>query len=221
MLRPFTLSMRWGQLICSMPSRRCKRCHAGSSLRAARTYTAIPRSSRSPRPLRPLRSITMRRARWRWKRWREPTSTDYHSSSRARSITPGVGQADHFLVPKLVAHFAERRSSIELGNLDVVRDFSDVRGIAEAYVRLLTAEVSGGITNLCSGVGHPLRWILRQLSELSGHELELKVNEAFVRTSEVHRLVGSNAIMRAALGELPFSDFRETLKWMLDARAST
>ncbi len=133
----------------------------------------------------------------------------------------GVGQADHFLVPKLVAHFAERRSSIELGNLDVVRDFSDVRRIAEAYVRLLTAEVSGGITNLCSGVGHPLRWILRQLSELSGHEIELKVNEAFVRTSEVHRLVGSNAIMRAALGELPFSDFRETLKWMLDARPST
>ncbi len=126
---------------------------------------------------------------------RRSTTTRHHAPVQLHGCRSG----EPFFVPKLVAHFAERRPSIELGNLDVVRDFSDVRGIAEAYVRLLTAEVSGGITNLCSGVGHPLRWILQQLSELSGHELELKVNESFVRTSEVHRLVGSNAIMRAAL----------------------
>ena len=127
----------------------------------------------------------------------------------------GVGQTVNFLVPKMVSHFVQRRPYIELGNLDVVRDFSDVRTVAQAYVRLLTAEVPEGVTNLCSGVGRSLRWILEQLTELSGHRLEVRVNPEFVRASEVHRLIGSSRRMEAALGPLPFRDFRDTLAWML------
>jgi nucleoside-diphosphate-sugar epimerase len=128
----------------------------------------------------------------------------------------GVGQSVNFLVPKLVAHFAQRRLFVELGNLDVVRDFSDVRAVAQAYLRLLSADVPEGVTNLCSGVGRSLRWVLEQLTELSGHSLEVRVNPAFVRASEVHRLVGSSIRMEGALGVLPHRDFRETLAWMLD-----
>ena len=127
----------------------------------------------------------------------------------------GVGQTVNFLVPKMVSHFVQRRPYIELGNLDVVRDFSDVRTVAQAYVRLLKAEVPEGVTNLCSGVGRSLRWILEQLTELSGHRLEVRVNPEFVRASEVHRLIGSSRRMEAALGPLPFRDFRDTLAWML------
>ena len=129
----------------------------------------------------------------------------------------GVGQASHFLVPKLVAHFAERRSAIELGNLDVVRDFSDVRTVAECYVRLLSAEVPGAVTNLCSGIGRSLRWIIDQLRMLSGHDIDVRVNPEFVRANEVHRLVGSERRMTTALGELPHRDFRLTLQWMLES----
>ena len=132
----------------------------------------------------------------------------------------GAGQAESFVVPKLVAHFARRRPYIELGNLDVVRDFSDVRAVAQAYVRLLHADVPDGVTNLCSGVGRSLGWILDQLTELSGHALEVRVNPDFVRTSEVHRLVGSSSRMDAAIGQLPFRDFRATLAWMLSASES-
>jgi len=128
----------------------------------------------------------------------------------------GVGQSVNFLVPKLVAHFAQRRAFVELGNLDVVRDFSDVRAVAQAYLRLLAADVPEGVTNLCSGVGRSLRWVLEQLTELSGHSLEVRVNPEFVRASEVHRLVGSSSRMDGALGALPHRDFRETLAWMLD-----
>jgi nucleoside-diphosphate-sugar epimerase len=130
----------------------------------------------------------------------------------------GVGQAESFLVPKLVAHFADRKPFVELGNLDVVRDFSDVRAVAQAYLRLLSAEVPEAVTNLCSGVGRSLRWVLQQLRELSGHDLEVRVNPAFVRASEVHRLVGSRSRMEATLGSLPFQDFRATLAWMLEHR---
>lgn len=127
----------------------------------------------------------------------------------------GIGQGLQFLIPKLVAHFAQRSGAIELGNLDVVRDFSDVRRVAEAYVRLLTAQVPGGVTNLCSGTGRSLRWVLDQLRDLSGHDLDVRVNPAFVRASEVHRLVGSSATMEATLGQMPYGDFRDTLSWML------
>jgi nucleoside-diphosphate-sugar epimerase len=129
----------------------------------------------------------------------------------------GVGQTESFLVPKLVAHFIQRRPYVELGNLDVVRDFSDVRTVAQAYVRLLTADVPEGVTNLCSGVGRSLRWVVEQLCEISGHMLDVRDNPEFVRASEVHRLVGSSSRMESALGNLPFRDFRETLAWMFKA----
>lgn len=130
----------------------------------------------------------------------------------------GVGQARQFLIPKLVEHFAERRPVIELGNLDVVRDFSDVRWIAEAYTRLLEAASPPAIVNLCSGVGRSLQQLLDDLTALSGHRIKVRVNPEFVRASEVHRLVGSTERLRATLGELPFQDFRETLRWMLAER---
>jgi nucleoside-diphosphate-sugar epimerase len=127
----------------------------------------------------------------------------------------GAGQARQFLVPKLVEHFAERRPFIELGNLDVVRDFSDVRATTEAYVRLLRAGEPPAVVNVCSGVGRSLREVLDDLASLTGHRLEVRVSPALVRGNEVHRLVGSTELLHAALGALPFRDFRETLRWML------
>jgi nucleoside-diphosphate-sugar epimerase len=132
----------------------------------------------------------------------------------------GAGQGRQFLIPKLVEHFAERRPVIELGNLDVVRDFSDVRAVAEAYVRLLAVERAPAVVNVCSGSGRSLRDILADLAELSGHALEVRVNPVFVRATEVHRLVGSPDRLHAAVGELPFRQFRETLDWMLSAHAA-
>jgi nucleoside-diphosphate-sugar epimerase len=130
----------------------------------------------------------------------------------------GVGQRPDFLVPKLVGHFADRKPVIELGNLDVTRDFSDVRAVTEAYMRLLGTDAPPPLTNICSGVGRSLRWILSELEHLSGHRLEVRTNPALVRAQEVHRLVGSASTLTAAVGPLPYQDFRETLAWMLEAQ---
>ena len=53
----------------------------------------------------------------------------------------GVGQSDRFLIPKIVSHFVERKPEIELGNLDVEREFSDVRDVAKLY-RLMAGETA-------------------------------------------------------------------------------
>jgi len=129
----------------------------------------------------------------------------------------GPGQAEHFLVPKLVSHFARRAPSIPLGNLEVVRDFSDVRMVCDVYSRLLASPIRSTELNICSGEGRSLRWILDELERISGYRPEVQSDPALVRAAEVHRLVGSNERLRHAIGELKYTDFQATLRWMWQA----
>jgi nucleoside-diphosphate-sugar epimerase len=129
----------------------------------------------------------------------------------------GVGQAAHFLVPKIVSHFTRRETVIELGNLDVERDFSDVRMVARAYRGLLEHECAGETVNICSGKPYSLGVIIAMMQEICGYEIEVRVNPAFVRQAEVKTLVGSPAKLQALLGELPRVPFAETLRWMVQA----
>ena len=130
----------------------------------------------------------------------------------------GRGQSPAFLVPKLVLHFRERRESIELGNIDVTRDFSDVRDVARRYVRLALAKNAGwGPFNFCSGVGLTIRDILDILGQITGHSPEIKINPDFVRKNEVRRLIGSDAKLDGVIGRFNAIPFGETLRWMLEA----
>jgi len=126
----------------------------------------------------------------------------------------GRGQSPSFLVPKIVDAYRRRGMSLELGNLEVERDFCDVRDVADAYARLLYAE-PGGVLNICSGTATSLREVVRAAHQLSGHELEVKVNPDFVRANEVKRLRGSNARLLARLPGWQPRPLHETLAWML------
>lgn len=129
----------------------------------------------------------------------------------------GAGQSLVFLLPKIVDHFKRRAPLLELGNLDVVRDFSDVRSVVKRYRLLLEAGQLGEVFNVCSGQGHSLLEVLEMMRELSGHEPEIRVNPAFVRANEVHRLIGSQAKLDAVIGVVPDIPLRQTLKWMLES----
>jgi nucleoside-diphosphate-sugar epimerase len=127
----------------------------------------------------------------------------------------GVGQSEAFLLPKIVAHFKRGESSIELGNLDVWRDFGDVRSVAEAYRRLIQVGVAGITVNVCSGRVHSLREVISMMEQLSGRSIELKVNPAFVRANEVRTLQGCADRLRSIIGEWGNPPLRETLAWMM------
>lgn len=129
----------------------------------------------------------------------------------------GVGQSADFLIPKIMAHFRERAPVLELGNLDVARDFSDVRDIATAYARLATAgrEVDGQTVNLCSGRSRSLEDVLLLAERASGYRPEIRVNPAFVRSNEVKTLQGSRARLESLVEPWPLIPFTDTLAWML------
>ncbi|QSX73644.1 GDP-mannose 4,6-dehydratase [Lysobacter arenosi] len=130
----------------------------------------------------------------------------------------GVGQSEQFVIPKIVAHFRRRAPSVELGNLDVWRDFSDVRAVAGAYARLIQApDAIGQVVNVCSGTAHSLREVISLCETLTGHSIRVDVNPAFVRASEVRMLRGENDILRRLVGDWSCPPLRETLEWMLSA----
>lgn len=127
----------------------------------------------------------------------------------------GVGQAESFLLPKIVAHFRRRAEMIELGNLDVWRDFSDVRAVARAYSRLLEVRPVGETVNVCSGRTHSLREVLAMAEAITGHSMRVEVNPAFVRANEVRTLCGDPAKLRRLIGEWDTPPLEDTLRWML------
>lgn len=131
----------------------------------------------------------------------------------------GVGQPENFLIPKLAAHFRKRAEVIQLGNIDVWRDFSDVRAIAIAYRRLIEVCPVGATVNVCSGRAQSLREILQMMESISGHRMEIQINSAFVRPNEVRSLVGNNQKLFDLIGETPVFKFEDTLRWMLDSPA--
>ncbi|MFZ6818647.1 GDP-mannose 4,6-dehydratase [Undibacterium sp. Ji22W] len=131
----------------------------------------------------------------------------------------GIGQADNFLLPKIISHFKRKATQIELGNLDVARDFSDVRNVAKAYCELLLKAPAGQTFNICTGKAYTLREVIQLVEELAGYSIQVQVNPAFVRTNEVRILVGNPDKLRSCIGELPTIELRQTLQWMLYEQA--
>ncbi|MBY4673076.1 GDP-mannose 4,6-dehydratase [Burkholderia multivorans] len=126
----------------------------------------------------------------------------------------GVGQSPQFLLPKIVSHFQRGERVIELGNIDVERDFSDVRRVVDAYRRLLQLAPAGGVFNVCSGRAVSLKSVIAMMEQIAGYSIEVRVNPAFVRANEVRRLQGDGSRLLAAVGQLEDIPLENTLRWM-------
>lgn len=133
----------------------------------------------------------------------------------------GAGQGLNFVVPKLVDHFNRCAPCIQLGDLAVQREFNDVQMVCSAYLQLLQHGEAGQTYNVCSGQPHTLQHVLDTLARLTGHEMRVEVNPAFMRANEVHRLCGNPAKLHALLAAhgatLANPPLEDTLQRMLAA----
>jgi len=129
----------------------------------------------------------------------------------------GPGQADHFLVAKIVKHFKQRAPVIELGNLQVSRDYSDVDDVVATYLALLHTDVRSEVVNICSGRALALLEIVSMMNLIAGYEIKVRVNSEFVRVNEVPRLIGSVAKLRSLVSLPQPRAFADTLKRMYES----
>ena len=128
----------------------------------------------------------------------------------------GIGQPDHFLVPKIVSHFKQGKATIELGNLHVAREFNDVELASDVYAKLLLCDDNGVCLNLCSGKSIRLLDIIELMNKIAGYKIKVNVNPAFVRPNEIPRLVGSPYRLQALIGMPIEVGIEETLRRMYE-----
>ena len=107
------------------------------------------------------------------------------------------------------------RPHVNVGNLDAVRDFTDVRDTVRAYWLALEVAEAGDVYNICSGKGYSIRDVLEKLIAASGADVEVVVESDRLRPSDVPLLVGDNAKFVKQTGWHPQIPFDQTLSDVL------
>jgi len=133
----------------------------------------------------------------------------------------GVGQHEKFVIPKIVKAFANTDKVIELGNLNVYREFNDVRDICAVYKLLLEGPCQNEIVNICSGKPICLAEVIELMKGISGYSPEIKINHEFVRVNEIPILVGNNDRLKNLTGYTFKYSIKQTLTWMFNEFVNT
>jgi len=133
----------------------------------------------------------------------------------------GPGQSDAFVLSSFARQVIEiemgrREPEMQVGNLDVRRDFLDVRDVCAAYALLLEKGRAGETYNVCSGASHRVGDLLDRLCALSGVEVEVQVDAKRLRPVDMPELRGSAAKLTADTGWTPSVPIDETLRALLD-----
>jgi GDP-4-dehydro-6-deoxy-D-mannose reductase len=105
---------------------------------------------------------------------------------------------------------------LKVGNLDAVRDFTDVRDMVRAYWLAVTQGRPGEAYNIATGHGITIRDLLAKLIELVGVEVKVETDPARLRPSDVEILIGDSSKFRADTGWEPRIPFDQTLRDLLD-----
>lgn len=123
----------------------------------------------------------------------------------------GPGQSINFVIPKIVNHFKSKSPVIELGNINVFREFNDVNFVCKVYLDLMHSEFHSEIVNVCSGKAYSLQEVLNEVATLSHHNLTVVQNPKFMRPNEITHLTGSTTKLKNIINELPETNLAKTL----------
>lgn len=132
----------------------------------------------------------------------------------------GPGQGDAFVIPSMARQLVRVRhglqpAQLEVGDVDVTRDFLDVRDVLQAYLALLEQGRNGEVYNVCSGVEWRVRDLITQMASLAGVEVELLQDAGRLRLSEQRRVVGCSKKLQKETGWKPSVSITETLQSVL------
>ncbi len=141
---------------------------------------------------------------------------------RARPFNhTGPGQTIDYVCSRLAKQIAEvilgrAEPIIIAGNLDVFRDFTDVRDVVRAYWLLLQKGRPGEAYNICSGKAYSVREIVEVLAEIGEVKITLQASPELQRRTDVLLLLGSAEKISRDTGWYPEIAFRQTLVDLLN-----
>ncbi len=131
----------------------------------------------------------------------------------------GERQTLGFVVADLAAAIAKvekgQQDFISVGNLESVRDFSDVKDIVSAYILLMKKGQSGEVYNVGSGASHSIKEILDLLISMANKEIKVLVDPSKIRPVDLPYLVCDNEKI-VNLGYAPEHELKETLERILN-----
>lgn len=133
----------------------------------------------------------------------------------------GPRQRDLFVVPSFIKQILEGKSvglkniQLSTGNLEIVRDFLDVRDVVRAYYLLLTKGKKGELYNVCSGIGYTLKAVINQIAELENVIVTSVTDPARIRPNDNMIIIGDNKKLCKETGWEPTFTLQQTLKDML------
>jgi len=176
---------------------------------------------REEQPLRPLSPYAVSKIA------QDYLAYQYHQSYgldvvRTRAFNhAGPRQAEPFVISNFAKQIAEMELGLRppvmwVGNLLAQRDFTDVRDIARAYRLALEWGAPGEVYNIASGETHTIQSILDRLLALSRIKVEVRVDPARLRPSDVPILLGDSSRFRACTGWEPLIPLEQTLRDTLD-----
>ena len=131
----------------------------------------------------------------------------------------GPRQNTKFVIPSFVSQLVKisrgEQDEIRVGNIDVIRDFLDVRDVVEAYYKILKLSKTREVYNVCSGRGVRLREIIDIISQELHIQPKITIDKEKIRPNEIISVVGDNTKLRQNLGWMPRYSLDKTLEDMI------
>ena len=127
----------------------------------------------------------------------------------------GPGQSDRFVIPSFVKQLVAISDGVEnklhVGNIDVERDFTDVRDVVDAYYKLLHNGKNGEVYNVCSGQAYKLKDIISVAENILKIKANVVVDENLLRPNDVMCIRGNNSKL-CGLGWKVSFNLRQTVE---------
>jgi GDP-4-dehydro-6-deoxy-D-mannose reductase len=128
----------------------------------------------------------------------------------------GPGQRDDFVVSSVARQLARIRQGlqeprIQVGDVDVSRDFLDVEDVISAYLALLENGLNGETYNVCSGKEYLIRDLISSMLYLTEIDAQIEQDPARLRPSDLRRVKGSNQKITQATAWRPSIPMQQTL----------
>jgi len=127
----------------------------------------------------------------------------------------GVHHNKKFLIPKILDAYKKKQATLELGNLDVSREFNDVRDVANIYRLLLSSAFNSGVVNVCSGKPISLSKVISLMDEICREKMHVITNPEFVRDNEIKCLSGDPHNLERLIDFQFQYTLEDTLRWMI------